>query len=99
MYAELIALAKARQTITYSELARQLGIHHRHPAFMQILGEICREEEAEGRGMLCALVVAKATGIPGGGFFAGAAAWGRDVSEMEQSWREECERVFEAWAD
>src|SRR5262249_18209735 len=79
MRAELIALAKKRQTITYSELGLLIGVHHRSPAFMSILGEVCEDEENAGRGMICALVVGKATGIPGGGFFAGSAARGRDL--------------------
>ncbi|MCK6579024.1 MAG: hypothetical protein L6Q98_13055 [Anaerolineae bacterium] len=102
MYAELIVVAKARQIITYSDLALRLPTAYVHPgsyAFTRLLGEVCDAEEAAGRGMICALVVSKATGIPGAGYFRGAAARGRDVSDLDRCWREECERVFDAWAD
>ncbi|MBK8020691.1 MAG: hypothetical protein IPK19_04480 [Chloroflexi bacterium] len=102
MYAELIALAKARQIITYSDLALRLPSVYVHPgsyAFTRLLGEICDLEEEAGRGMICALVVSKATGMPGAGYFRGAAHRGRDVSDLDRCWQEECERVFDAWAN
>ncbi|HLU10333.1 MAG TPA: hypothetical protein VK003_11740 [Oceanobacillus sp.] len=102
MRAILIEHARARQTITYSALAMMIEsvrIHHRSPLFMQLLTEVCREEERLGHGMLCALVVSKTTGIPGGGYFSGMAALGHDVSELEASWRAELEQVFDYWSN
>ena len=97
----LIEHARARQTVTYSGLALMIEtahIHHRSPLFMHILSEVCAEEERLGHGMLCALVVSKTTGIPGGGYFSGMAALGRDLSELEASWRAELEQVFDYWS-
>jgi hypothetical protein len=101
MRAILIEHARARQTITYSGLGlmiETIRLHHRSPMFMHILTEVCAEEEEQGHGMLCALVVSKTTGIPGGGYFSGMAQMGRDVSEMEASWRAELEQVFDYWS-
>jgi hypothetical protein len=97
----LIEHARARQTVTYSALARMIEsahIHHRSPLFVQLLSEVCAEEERWGHGVLCALVVSKTTGIPGGGYFSGMAELGRDVSELVASWRAELERVFDYWS-
>lgn len=102
MYAILIACAKRRETITYSDVAQRIETAYLHPGsytFLRILSSICKEEEDAGRGMICALVVSKATGIPGGGFFSALAARGRDLSNIEAAWGEECDRVFEAWAE
>jgi len=101
MYAALIAVAQARQTITYSELSLRIPSVHLHPGsytFMRILGAICEAEEAAGHGMICALVVSKATGTPGGGYFRAAALRGRDTDDLQHYWEEEVERVFAAWA-
>jgi hypothetical protein len=102
MRAILIDHARARQTVTYSGLSLMIEtarIHHRSPLFMHILSEVCAEEEAKGHGMLCALVVSKTTGIPGGGYFSGMAELERDVSDMEASWRVERDRVFDFWSE
>lgn len=100
MRVELIELAKRRQIVTYSELALLLPVYV-HPgsyAFTRLLGQVCDAEEQAGHGMLCALVVSKATGIPGAGFFRGAAERGLDASDPERCWREELDRVFDYWA-
>ncbi|MCY4008907.1 MAG: hypothetical protein OXF22_04045 [Anaerolineaceae bacterium] len=97
----LISLAKARRTISYSELARQLQtatIHHRSPLFTPLLIEVCDEAERAGDGSLCALVVRKSDGIPGKGYFEAAALRGADVHDPYAFWREEAEKVWEQWA-
>lgn len=101
MRAILIDHARDRQTVTYSGLSlmiQTVHLHHRSPLFTRILSEVCAEEEEQGHGILCALVVSKTTGIPGGGYFSGMAELGRDVSELEASWRAELEQVFDYWS-
>jgi hypothetical protein len=98
----LIDLARERQTICYSDLCRMIEsihLHHRSPMLISLLTEICQEEEAHDRALLCALVVSKTTGIPGGGYFAGVASLGRDVSDMEASWHADVDKVFEYWSN
>ncbi len=97
----LIDLARNRQTIAYSELARMIEsvhLHHRSPLFYRLLYEVCDEEETRGHGMLCALVVRKDSGVPGGGYYTGMAASGHDQSDIEASWRAERDQVFEYWS-
>ena len=99
MRVELIELAKQGRIVTYGELALMLPIYV-HPgsyAFTRLLGDVCSSEEDAGHGLLCALVVSKATGIPGAGFFRGMAERGYDMPEMEAAWRAEVERVFAYW--
>lgn len=48
--------------------------------------------------MLCALVVRKDSGVPGGGYYTGMAASGHDQSDIEASWRAERDQVFEYWS-
>ncbi len=97
----LVALAKSRRTICYSELARGLQtatLHHRSPFFTPLLIEVCDEAERAGDGSLCALVVRKSDGIPGKGYFTAAALRGADVTDPEAYWREEAERVWAQWS-
>ena len=68
----MIAVAKLKITITYGELAAQMMTMSPHPGsyvFHALLRNVCRDEREAGRGMLCAVVVSKAKGIPGQGFF------------------------------
>lgn len=99
MRVELIALAQQGRVVTYGELALLLPVYV-HPgsyAFTRLLGQVCMEADRDGDGMLCALVVSKSTGIPGAGFFRGAAERGIDVSDYERYWRDQLERVFAYW--
>ncbi|HVU14999.1 MAG TPA: hypothetical protein VHD90_27185 [Phototrophicaceae bacterium] len=100
MRTELIEIAKQKRIVTYSELALLLPVYI-HPgsyAFTRLLSQVCAEEEQAGHGLLCALVVSKATGIPGAGFFRGAAERGNyDASDPESYWRAEVDRVFARW--
>lgn len=96
----LIHQARARKPITYSELAARLQtvyLHHRAPAFGSLLREIAAEEEAAGNPMLAVLVVTKATGRCGAGFFKHAASMGFDVTDAEAFWLAEFERVCDFW--
>ncbi len=99
MHVELIELAKQGRIVTYGELALLLPIYV-HPgsyAFTRLLGQVCSAADEAGEGPLCALVVSKSTGVPGAGFFRGAAEQGIDVSDYERYWREQVERVFARW--
>lgn len=100
MRAAMIAAARARRTITYGELAAQLETAYVHPhSFLmtRLLIEIGRDEIAAGRGVLPAVVVAKATGMPGGGYFRASALAGAEISDLETAWREDLEGVFAYW--
>lgn len=101
MAAVLIERARARQTITYSELAAQLPVHiHPHSfVFSRLLRAVCAEELQKGHGQLCTLVVSKATGLPSSGYFIGTAAEGRDASHMEALWRQDLEEIWARWAE
>ncbi len=98
----LIALAQQGKTITYSELVTQLQtayIHHRAPRFHRILQDMCEQEVRGGRPILGVLVVTKATGRPGAGFFKWCAAHGYDVTPPEAFWQAEFDRVCAYWKD
>jgi len=96
----LIGVAQVQTTITYSELAAQMQTISPHPGAYVLHGllrVVCQEEEAAGRGMLCALVVAKATGRPGQGFFKTMIKIGRDCADLEACWQAEIERLYAVW--
>jgi hypothetical protein len=94
--------ARRRRTITYKELARDLGLDWGR-SFGQcrrlypLLQNICRAETARGRPMLGAVVVRR-DGTPGRGFFRTARELGRLTDNNEQSfWLGERDRVWEQW--
>lgn len=97
-----IDAARHRETLTYSDviqaLGRDAGLVPRSPIFHRLLGEMCHEENDVGRGLLCALVVAKSTGIPGNAFFPtliqarGCAAGPQVCWEHERDW------LFDYWS-
>lgn len=98
----LIRAARERRLLTYGEVCAQIQSVLLHPGsyvFARLLREVCFEAEAKGQGMLCALVVLKATGIPGGGYFRGAAAAGRVMDDLVASWRAEVEAVYSIWSE
>lgn len=96
----LIGLAKQRQTITYGELSTRMTVISPHPAayvFHALLRAVCDVEASAGRGLICALVVSKATGIPGQGFFKLMISKERDCSNQRQCWQVELERIYKNW--
>lgn len=96
----LIGLAKLEATITYGDLTAQLTTIAAHPGayvFHALLRAVCHDEDAAGRGMICALVVSKATGIPGQGFFKAMVKNGRDCSDQKACWQAECQRLYRIW--
>jgi hypothetical protein len=98
----MIAAAKARQLLTYTDLALALPSVYLNPGsfvFAHLMREVCRAEWEQSGTMLCALVVSRLTGIPGAGYFRGMAALGEDVSDAEAAWRAEVERAFDYWSE
>lgn len=95
----LIDIAKRGMTITYSDLANEVGFHHRNRNFMQMLLEICHEEVELQRGRLCALVVRKSNGIPGAGYFGFSEASDGSVADVEAMWRIDRDWVQAFWQE
>jgi hypothetical protein len=96
----LNAVARRGETITYTDLVRQVHAMRLDPhdyAVAHLLGEISAVDHAEGRGMRSALVISKEEGKPGTGFFALAASCGEDVSDQERFWVHELHKVYADW--
>ncbi len=101
VYAELIAAAKYRGTVTYQEIAQIMGLplsgNHMSREVGWILGEISEYELENSRPMLSAIAIS-VTGKPGGGFYDWAKKLGRFTSDDEQSfWESECKAVYDTW--
>src|SRR5438067_1021315 len=82
--------------IYYSQLTpkiRSIAFGPHDASFHHLLGQISVEEEAAGRGMLSVLVVTKADGMPGPGFFDLAQRLGRDVRDKVRCWSDETSAV------
>lgn len=89
--------ARARSTVTYGELCdsvHSVRMFPRSRALLGMLHDVCSEEDAERGIMLASLVVSKATGMPGEGYFAFAQELGRSASDREAFWRAEVERIY-----
>ncbi len=75
--AHLIGSAAAREPITYSELLSRLGHHFSRPkmrALCKVLTVIDEEAAMRGEPELAVLVVRQSDGLPGQGWWVGAAA-------------------------
>ena len=98
----LMATARKRGIIPYSELVARvetIRIKPESQALAAMLGEISRQENASGRGMLTVLVVHKSGDYqPGPGFFELAKELGRDTSDLVRCWVEELKKVHDCWA-
>lgn len=98
----LVARAKQRGMIPYSELAAQIAAIRFEPhasSFWALLGQISEEEDAEGRGMLSVIVVHKNGDMqPGPGFFELADSLGRDTTDILACWVEEFKVVHAYWS-
>ena len=74
--AHLIASARARQPITYSELLAHLGYGFSRPkmrALCVVLEAVDAEAEGRGEPELAVLVVRQSDGLPGQGWWVGSA--------------------------
>ena len=93
--------ARRRSTVTYTEVSQaitsaQIGPHDY--AMAALLGEIASEEDDLGRGLITALVVDKAESQPGVGFFNLAKGRGYNVSDKDEFWIEQMNRVYDSYS-
>jgi hypothetical protein len=91
----LLEVARAGGTVTYGQLRQRLGVElpHRGPGDLAaLLGAASLAEERAGRGLVSVVVVGP-SGRPGAGWFRLAAEEGRDVSDKEESWQRERQRL------
>jgi hypothetical protein len=94
----IVRAAQREQMITYSELARAITSIQVEPhdyAMDRLLDEISKEEDAGGRGILTALVVAKEDRVPAEGFWGSARDIGRQYTNKDAMWTAEVDRVFQ----
>jgi hypothetical protein len=98
----LVARAKVRGMIPYSELVSQLKtvqfqVHD--PRLFHLLGDVSTQEDAAGRGMLSVIVVHKSGDMqPGPGFFELAKKLGRNTSDILSCWIAELKNVHAHWS-
>lgn len=101
----MIATARNRATITYSELCAALTtvyLHYHSPMVTRLLIEIGAEEMAAGRPVLPAVVVGKGSGMPGAGYF--KAGGEQDIgdelnTDPVEIWKADLEAVFDYWSE
>ncbi len=99
--AVLVERAKLRGMIPYSDLVEQIRsiqVEAHDSRLFHLLGEVSREEDEAGRGMLSVVVVHKHGDMqPGPGFFELAKALGRDTRDILQCWVNELRKVHGYW--
>ena len=98
----LVDRAKSQEMITYSDLATRITTvsfdPHGRP-LSDLIGEISKEEDEAGRGMLSAIVIHKdGDNMPGNGFFEYAKTLGRDTSDKIEFWSNEVKTVLKQWS-
>ena len=98
----LVAEAARRGMITYGDLASQMTTITVEPHDMvlwEIIGDVARDEEHAGRGLLSVLVVHKKGDMePGGGFYDLAKFFGRKTSDRTKCFVEEMHKVHAVWS-
>jgi post-segregation antitoxin (ccd killing protein) len=95
----LLEAAARREILKYREFSERLRdrgvtVHWRSPRMGALLDQVNQRRLARGYGLLSALVVGSANGLPGEGFFVLAARHER-VGDRRTLWRRELNRVFE----
>ena len=97
---KLIAVAKHRDTVFYSGVARLADLPVRSRSLFQLLDEISTHEHEAGRPLLTAVVVRKEDGMSGQGFFKLATRLGhhREGEDRKRYWIWERDRVYAEWA-
>ena len=104
IYQEIAKVAKSGGTTYYSDIAPLVGLdmgsHPDRNRISNILDEISRNEHANGKPLLSAVVISKARKLPGQGFFTLAQNLylydGNPDSELE-FWVQELRRVHAHW--
>jgi hypothetical protein len=95
-------VAADQGTVAYSEVVsrvKPLHLERDSPLFAQMLDEISRQSDSEGRGMLSAVVVHKGDDRrPGDGFFKLGRELGRGTSDRIVFHAEELQRVHDSYA-
>jgi hypothetical protein len=98
----LVEIASQRGMITYGDLAARMTTVHVEPHDMvlwEIIGDVARDEEEEGRHLLSVVVVHKHGDMePGGGFYDLAKDFGRNVNDRTVCFVEELHRVHAVWS-
>lgn len=98
----MIEVARQRTLITYAELCVQVrtaSIHHRSPMLVRLLNAVGEQEAAAGRPILPAVVVAKATGMPGAGYFKSDFERGAPSADAVAMWQADLLRVYDYWSE
>ena len=105
IYAELIAAARYRGTVTYQELADLIGLplqgNYMGTEIGHYLGEISRNEVEQGGRPMLSVIAVRTSGQLGDGFFDLARQLGRlhGAGEVEQRrfMQAEQDAVYETW--
>ena len=100
----LIRSARAEQPVYYSDLAVQinairldLGTEKDRAALGRLLGEISKETDEEGKGMLSAMAISKDGSMPTYGFFNLAKELGYEVGDKTEFWIGQYNKVIASW--
>ena len=98
---KLVEVAKHKETISYSDVARIADLHRHSIALFRLLDDINKHEHAAGRPLLTAVVISKENSMPGPGFFKLATRLGhhRDGDDDRLYWMWERDRVYAEWAN
>lgn len=98
----LMSVAEQRGLITYSDVCARLQEEKFEPfdlRLWEVLGDVSRDEEAAGRGLLSVLVVHKHGDQEAGhGFTNLAKHFGRDARDKTKMFVEEVKRVHYYWS-
>ena len=98
----LITVAEQRGLITYTDLCARMEEEKFEPhdiRLWEVLGDVSRDEEAEGRGLLSVVVVHRHGDQEAGhGFILLAGYFGRDVRDQTKCFHEEVNRVHYYWS-
>lgn len=94
----MLAAARARTSITYSELVEKITALTYKPydkALANLLSDVSRKTYKKGRGLLSAVGVhAGGDELPGDGFFELAEQLGLHFDDRKVFWREQVEAVY-----
>ena len=98
----MVGVARNRQMITYSDMAGQMtaiAVEAHDQVLWDIIGDVARDEQQTGHGLLSAVVVHKHGDMePGKGFFELAKFYNRNLADRTKCWVEELKTLYEYWS-